>query len=173
MKILLIGGSKSGKSRLAQELVRSFGRPMVYWAAMEPADEEDRRRIEKHLRDRDGWGFQTLECGRALEAAFPLLPRHAAVLFDSITALLANEMFGAAAEENAGERAARELLALAGHAEHLVCVCDDFWREEDAYGRLTRQFQRELARICRSLAAQFDTVCEVTAGIPHLCKGRF
>ena len=28
-----------------------------------------------------------------------------------------------------------------------------------------------LARVCRTLAAEFDTVCEVVAGLPHLWKG--
>ncbi len=31
--------------------------------------------------------------------------------------------------------------------------------------------QRRLACVCRTLAAEFDTVCEVTAGLPHLWKG--
>ena len=40
MKILLVGGSKSGKSGLAQRLcVRlAAGAPMIYWATMEPVD---------------------------------------------------------------------------------------------------------------------------------------
>ena len=44
MKILLVGGSKSGKSGLAQRLcVRlAAGAPMIYWATMEPVDGEER-----------------------------------------------------------------------------------------------------------------------------------
>lgn len=93
MTYLLIGGSKSGKSHLAQQLCRSLGGPLVYWATMEPVDGEDRARIENHLRDREGWGFETLEAARDLPAAFDRLPADATVLFDSATALLANEMF--------------------------------------------------------------------------------
>ena len=71
MKILLVGGSKSGKSGLAQRLcVRlAAGAPMIYWATMEPVDGEDRARIARHLDERAGWGFSTVECGRALERA--------------------------------------------------------------------------------------------------------
>ena len=93
MTYLFIGGSKSGKSHLAQQLCRDLGGPLVYWATMEPVDGEDRARIENHLRDRDGWGFETLEAARSLPAAFDRLPKNATVLFDSATALLANEMF--------------------------------------------------------------------------------
>ena len=69
MTYLLIGGSKSGKSHLAQQLCRSLGGPLVYWATMEPVDGEDRARIARHLDERAGWGFSTVECGRALERA--------------------------------------------------------------------------------------------------------
>lgn len=97
MRILLIGGSKSGKSLLAQQLCLrlSGGGRRVYWATMEPVDGEDRARIARHLRERDGWGFETVECGRAiLRAADRAIG--ATVLFDSATALLACEMFSAA-----------------------------------------------------------------------------
>ena len=77
MNILLIGGSKSGKSHLAQELCRALSGPMIYWATMEPTDEEDRERIRRHLLDRDGWGFETLEAARDLPAAFDRLPPRA------------------------------------------------------------------------------------------------
>ena len=114
MTYLLIGGSKSGKSHLAQQLCRSLGGPLVYWATMEPVDGEDRARIENHLRDREGWGFETLEAARDLPAAFDRLPADATVLFDSATALLANEMFrpDGTMDKDAGARSAQELLAL-------------------------------------------------------------
>lgn len=113
MTYLLIGGSKSGKSHLAQQLCRSLGGPLVYWATMEPVDGEDRARIENHLRDREGWGFETLEAARDLPAAFDRLPADATVLFDSATALLANEMFrpDGTMDKDAGARSAQELLA--------------------------------------------------------------
>lgn len=172
MKILLVGGSKSGKSGLAQRLcVRlAAGAPMIYWATMEPVDGEDRARIARHLDERAGWGFSTVECGRALERG--ALPERACVLFDSVTALLANEMFsGAQPDAAAPERAAQELLALSCRAAHLVCVCDDIFRDGAAYDEWTERYRSGLARVCRTLAAEFDTVCEVTAGLPHLWKG--
>ena len=152
MKILLLGGSKSGKSGLAQRLcVRlAAGAPMIYWATMEPVDGEDRARIARHLDERAGWGFSTVECGRALERA--ALPERACVLFDSVTALLANEMFsGAQPDAAAPERAAQELLALSCRAAHLVCVCDDIFRDGAAYDEWTEHYRSGLARVCRTL----------------------
>ena len=169
MTYLLIGGSKSGKSHLAQQLCRSLGGPLVYWATMEPVDGEDRARIARHLDERAGWGFSTVECGRALERA--ALPERACVLFDSVTALLANEMFsGAQPDAAAPERAAQELLALSCRAAHLVCVCDDLWRDGQDYDPWTEEYRRQLAGICRKLAAEFDAVAEVICGLPQFYK---
>lgn len=171
MKILLIGGSKSGKSHLGQDLARTAGRPMIYWATMQPLDSEDEDRIAAHLLDREGWGFTTIECGRALESAFDRVPNDSAVLLDSVTVLLANEMFSENIDEQAGARTTQSLLALGEHVHTLVCVCDELWREEEAYGEGTVLFRRQLAEVCRKLVEEFDVVCEVVAGILHVWKG--
>ena len=59
MRILLLGGSKSGKSMLGQRLTRQLadGGPMIYWATLEPRDTEDRAIVRRHLAERDGWGW--------------------------------------------------------------------------------------------------------------------
>ena len=185
MKILLVGGSKSGKSRLAQRLAKvlSAGGPMYYWATMEPVDNEDRERIEKHLVDRAGWGFETVECGRWLEAApLPADCGRAAVLFDSVTALVTNEMFGSSAgafdEKNAAvlaaearERSVRGLMRLADSFENTILVADDVFRDGREFDETTELWRKALAGALRRIAAEFDTVCEVTAGIPKPVKG--
>ena len=47
MRILLIGGGKSGKSTLAQRLAAALSgdAPRYYWATMTPHDDEDRARM--------------------------------------------------------------------------------------------------------------------------------
>ena len=88
MRILLLGGSKSGKSMLGQRLTRRLadGGPMIYWATLEPRDGEDRAIVRRHLAEREGWGFQTLERGRELPRGLAAVPPESAVLFDSVTA---------------------------------------------------------------------------------------
>ena len=84
MRILLIGGSKSGKSTTAQRLCRRLaaGGPMYYWATMTPRDSEDIQRIRRHIADREGWGFATIERSTCLTDALPRVdpggstPRH-------------------------------------------------------------------------------------------------
>ena len=174
MRILLVGGSKSGKSHLAQEFCSTLckEKPLYYWATMQPVDEEDRLRIRKHLADRAGWGFETVEQGRNLPAARPGIDPAGTVLFDSLTAYLANEMFG---ENNfdasAAARCVKELEAVSAYSENFVCVCDDLWREGETYDAWTESYRKGLAEIGIRLAAQFDAVCEVVCGLPHLWKG--
>ncbi len=182
MKILLIGGSKSGKSMLAQRLTASLaekdGSLPVYWATMEPTDGEDRERIKKHIMDRAGWGFETIECARNIEPRLPEIGDSAAVLFDSITALTANELFGTAksgylSEPDGGaeKRIIGELKALTSASKHTVMVCDDIFRDGKTYDPATELFRRTLANVCRALAASCDAVCEIVCSRAVPYKG--
>lgn len=171
MRILLVGGSKSGKSMLAQRLVKSLhgNAPMYYFAAMEPVDDEDRERIKKHVADREGWGFLTVERARSVDEV--ALSKDGAVLFDSVTALLANEMFGNEKAPDPALRTCSELNKLSLSVKHFVCVADELFRDGSEYGGLTEEYRRGLAFVLNSLAEEFDTVCEVVCGVPKVLKG--
>ena len=60
MKIWITGGAGSGKSSLAQELAAALSRngSKYYIATMVPRDEEDQRRIRRHILDRSGWDLR-------------------------------------------------------------------------------------------------------------------
>ena len=108
MRILLIGGGKSGKSTMAQRLAAALSgdAPRYYWATMTP-----HARIHRHVADRAGMDFITVERSFDLPAALPALDRHGTVLFDSVTACLSEQMFpGPAPDADAANRVLRELL---------------------------------------------------------------
>ena len=69
MKVLVIGGSKSGKSDFSQEIALSLaqGKKHYYVATMISSGKEDDDRIRRHIADRDGMGFETVECFRNIE----------------------------------------------------------------------------------------------------------
>ena len=171
MSTFISGGCKNGKSFFAQRIAKNSGTPLYYIATMIPHDTEDDARILRHQQERDGWGFGTIECGSDLPRALPQLAPESTVLFDSLTALLANEMFGTVMDENAAARALCGIRALGAAAKHLVCVCDNLWCDGEDYGEWTERYREGLALLCRALAEEYDTVCEVTAGIPHCYKG--
>lgn len=75
MNIFISGGCKNGKSLHAQELARKMAQeknlPLYYLATMIPVDDEDRARIRRHLSEREGWGFDTIEQGRNICGCLP------------------------------------------------------------------------------------------------------
>ena len=178
MNILISGGAKNGKSYFAQRQAKQMadeqGVPLYYIATMIPHDEEDRARIRRHIKERAGWGFVTLECGRNLpglldeagEAHTPADPR-GAFLLDSVTALLSNEMFGEDGSFDAGaaERVARDCTAFAKATGNTVFVSDYIYGDAQRYDDMTEEYRRGLAYIDRQLAKVCDRVIEVSAGV--------
>ena len=122
-------------------------------------------------------GFTAGLAGEKLRVACPepllaAVPPESAVLFDSVTACLACQMFsGPSPDAAAPERTAEELLAVSRRVRHLVCVCDEIWRDGVTYETWTETYRRGLAAVCRALAAEFDAVAELSAGCVRMWKG--
>lgn len=174
MRLLFIGGCKSCKSSTAQRIAKLLGEnaPLYYWATMEPHDDEDLARIRRHIADRDGWGFTTVERARDLTAGLAAIDPAGTVLFDSVTACLAAQMFdGGDMDTDAPRRVAAQIAAISRHPANFVCVCDGIFAGGEDYDPWTAAYVGGLAHICRTLAAEFDVVCEMTMGLPHVWKG--
>lgn len=177
MTILISGGSKSGKSLFAQELTLRLanGGKRYYVATMIPADDEDRARIRRHLAEREGMGFETIECGRALLTCLQTADQNAAFLLDSTTALLMNALFPDPAACNmdteAAARCADELTTFARSVRHAVIVSDYLYADAARYDGSTEVFRKALAQIDRKLAVAADVVIEAAAGNFMLRKG--
>ena len=163
--------------------------PLYYIATMIPGDDEDLARIARHKREREGWGFETLEVGtnlsELLKGSGPAgsTEVHAAqepgkslpagvFLLDSVTALLANEMFkrDGTVDEKAPERVAEECVAFAKAMKSVLFVSDYIYADPIGCDRLTEAYRRGLANIDRRLAEVCDRVVDVTAGIPRNVK---
>ena len=83
MNYFLSGGAKNGKSSLAQDIVCAQPGPHYYLATMIPHDDEDLLRIRRHLENRAGMGFETVECGTDILSALPKMDPAGAVLLDA------------------------------------------------------------------------------------------
>ena len=84
MITLVTGGSGSGKSAYAEEVLTGFGDfPRIYIATMYPFDEESKKRIERHRKMRAEKNFNTIECYtglRNLELPEGCCPKYKLVL---------------------------------------------------------------------------------------------
>ena len=170
MSTYISGGCKNGKSYYAQRVARASGRPLYYVATMIPRDEEDRARVLRHRRERAGWGFETLECGRDILRCLDRADPNGAFLLDSVTALLSNEMFPADGVcADAWRKVADDLCEFVHRAPRTVLVSDYIFSDAYLYDELTEAYRRALAGIDRRLAARCDNVIEVVCGqfLPH------
>lgn len=87
----------------------------------------------RHRRERDGWGFETLEEPYDLEKAAAALRGDEVVLLDSLTALLGNRMFGPRPQESPVADLDRGLEVLCRRAEGVVAVTDDLFSDAALY----------------------------------------
>ena len=178
MMALIVGGSKSGKSSLAQQLAVELAGDgkRYYLATMLPRDGEDLARIARHLEDRAGMGFETVEQGKNLPGCLSRADRSGTFLLDSVTALLMNEFFvppDYSVNPGAGEKCARELVQLAKSVRNIVLVSDYIYSDAAQYDEVTEGYRRALAFIDRQLAAVSDVVLELSGGNIIVHKGDF
>ena len=174
MTIFISGGCKNGKSSLAQNVAIALSKNSrrYYVATMIPSDEEDKARIERHLEDRADLGFETLECGRDILDCLEGADETACYLVDSVTALLANEMFrDSQVDESAPVRVAQGLLMLADRVKNAVFVSDYIYSDAACFDESTESYRQGLAFVDRAMAGRCDTVVELCAGDYILHKG--
>ena len=167
MFVLIIGGSASGKSALAERWAVSLPRPRIYLAAMQVLDEESRLRVQRHRAMRAGKGFETVEAPVALWNAD--IPSASTVLLEDLSNLLANELFSP--EGGGSEAALRGVEAVRARCENLILVTNEVFSGGADYEGETADYLAELAWLNRTLAAEADTVAEVVCGLPNVLKG--
>lgn len=174
MTVFISGGAKCGKSSFAQDLtVALAGNGKRYYVAtMIPTGEEDFNRIRRHISDRDGMGFETVECFKdIMDVANP----HGTFLVDSVTSLVQNSLFPVdknyEMDLNGANRCADALIQFARTVRHAVFVSDYIYSDAGRYSESTEMYRKCLADIDRRLAAVCDTVVEVSAGQLIIHKG--
>jgi len=177
VKITLItGGARSGKSRLAQEIAGKTGRPVLFVATAEAGDEEMKRRIEAHRKNRPA-GWRTLEVttgiGRAITAG---LGRAQAVIIDCITLLVSNvfqQHVGADATtlEKAVEAEINGLIkCLESPGISFIIVTNEVGLGIVPADETSRLYRDLLGKANRMLAERADEVILMVTGIPVSLK---
>ena len=176
MTCFISGGAKCGKSTLAQNLtVALSGGKHYYVATMISSGKEDDERIRRHIADREGMGFQTVECFRNILDCLETTDADGVFLVDSVTALVQNALFPVEKnyelDPDAAKRCADELVEFAGRVRHAVFVSDYIYSDAEKYSETTECYRKCLADIDRRLAQICDTVVEVSAGQYTVHKG--
>ena len=157
-------------------------KPLYYLATMIPRDEEDEARIARHIRERAGMGFETIERGLDIVGCLggrtvsgKETDQSGVFLLDSVTALLSNEMFRADGTMDvlAPERLEAELLEFSRRMRCCVFVSDFIYADGGQYDAWTECYRRGLAALDRALAAACENVAELCCAQAYWYKGGF
>jgi adenosylcobinamide kinase/adenosylcobinamide-phosphate guanylyltransferase len=170
MKTLILGGVRSGKSRLAERLALESGLCVTYVATATARDEEMRARIAMH-RERRPAAWTVVEEPLALAEVLSSHARPGGVLLvDCLTLWLTNLLLDAAPARLGRER--EDLLrALPELPGEIVLVSNETGMGVVPTGELTRRYCDEAGWMHQDLARLCDRVIFTVAGLPHLLKG--
>ena len=164
---LVIGGARSGKSRLAERLITASRRPRTYIATAQAFDDEMRHRIARHITDR-GPDWTTIEAPLRLAETLGLCPPDPAILIDCATLWLTNHMLSGS---DLAAATAALLDALATCPAPVVIVSNEVGWGIVPENPLARAFRDAQGRLNQSLAAQSTLAIGVMAGLPIILKG--
>ena len=136
---LILGPNNSGKSLYAENLaIQNIGSPLIYLATMIPQTEENNQRIKKHILQRDGKGFQTIEEPWNIHTLD--IPHDAVVLLEDASNLLANGMF---LHHSDAAECFQRIRCLANQCRKLIIVTIDGLMEGN-YDEETNNYIRQL-----------------------------
>lgn len=175
--ILVTGGTRSGKSNLAEQLAGEMGGRILYVATAEAGDEEMRQRIERHQAQRPKeWGTLTaprnaLDLLRRAEGEWDTL------LFDCLTLYVTNLLLEQEADSPDPEislLADMRLLAsyLAEAWPQAVVVTNEVGSGIVPGDRLSRLFRDLQGRVNQLFARTAQDVYFCVSGIPVKVKGQ-
>lgn len=175
MIVFVLGGVKSGKSMFAQYcaqyLHKEAGGRLKYIATMLPADDEDGLRIKRHVKDRQGWGFETVEEGSDAARIADAVGACDVVLMDSITSYVQNDVFDAHGIKNISSSAlSEEIIKLLCRAMHTVVVSDYIFSNAESFGEGTLYYMKLLGAVHKSVATACDVVIECASSQMKIWK---
>jgi adenosylcobinamide kinase/adenosylcobinamide-phosphate guanylyltransferase len=169
---LIVGGARSGKSRLAQKLAARYP-SVVFVATATPVDDEMRRKIERHKAERPP-EWITVEEPISVDAVVrEWAPRAGVMLVDCLTLYTANLLSMANSNaENVLTRVQSLLEALRKAETSIVLVSNDVGSGIVPAYPSGRAFRNLLGEINQEVAAIADNVAFMVAGLPLWLKGR-
>lgn len=169
-KILILGGVRSGKSRLAERLAIESRMPVTYLATATIGDAEMQARIDLHRANRPAH-WHVIE--EPLQLATTLSQSAAAnrcLLVDCLTLWLTNLLLHP--DSNILENELAALLAvLPTLPGRIILVSNETNMGVTPMGELSRRYCDQAGRLHQLVAQQCQQVILMVAGLPHILKG--
>jgi adenosylcobyric acid synthase len=169
-RALILGGARSGKSRLAEEMAQAWGFPVTYIATATVGDEAMAARIAIH-RARRPTHWRLVEEPLHLAATLRANARAGhCLLVDCLTLWLTNLLLSP--DGQALERERADLLAtLSRLPGRIILVSNETGLGIMPQGELSRRFGDAAGQLHQDLAPRCDKVILAIAGLPLAIKG--
>ena len=167
---LILGGARSGKSRLAEKLASESGLAVTYIATSQPLDGEMNERVRHHRERRPAhWGLieEPVELARVLRDN---ASADSCLLVDCLTLWMTNLLMLDDPLRLGAERDAL-LECLAELPGEIVFVSNETGMGIVPLGELTRRYVDEAGWLHQALAAHCQRVVLTVAGLPLTLKG--
>ena len=170
MHELILGGARSGKSRLAERLAAESGLAVTYIATSQPLDGEMSVRVQQHRARRPAhWGLveEPLALARVLREQ---AGADTCLLVDCLTLWLTNLLM---LDDPARLSAERDALldCLSDLPGRLLLVSNETGLGVVPLGELTRRYVDEAGWLHQALAERCERVVFTVAGLPMVLKG--
>jgi adenosylcobinamide kinase/adenosylcobinamide-phosphate guanylyltransferase len=167
---LILGGARSGKSRLAERLANDSGLEVIYIATSQALDGEMNHRVALHRQRRPAhWGLieEPLELARVLQDN---AQDGRCLLVDCLTLWLTNLLM---LDDPQHLSQARDALldSLATLPGEIIFVSNETGMGVVPLGELTRRYVDEAGWLHQALAEQCQRVVLTVAGLPMTLKG--
>ena len=167
---LILGGARSGKSRLAEQAAKDSGLPVSYIATAQALDTEMQERIHHHQMQRPAH-WQLIE--EPLSLAERLQQIDAAnqlILVDCLTLWMTNLLMHE--DENLQTVECEKLLdVLPNLQSQIILVSNETGLGVVPMGEISRKFVDESGRLHQQLGKIADKVMFCVAGFPMILKG--
>ena len=165
----IYGGVSSGKSEYAEELISGEFNKKIYLATMENAGEHAGKRVEKHLLQREGKGFFTVEEPRYIKDLN--IDEDDNILLEDLTNLLSNNLFNEDGLKNNFKEITEEIfsdiITLKSRCNSVFIVGNDIFSTERNQSRELDIFIDCLYSLHKQIIEAADRVIEVVYGLPY------
>ncbi len=167
---LILGGARSGKSRLAERLALQSGLAVTYIATAQPGDGEMGARIAHHQSRRPADWALLEEPIHLMQALRDHAAENRCLLVDCLTLWLTNLLCLDEGAQLTGQRDA--LLQCIGELPgHIILVSNETGLGVVPLGELTRRYVDEAGWLHQALAERAQRVTFCVAGLPMVLKG--
>jgi adenosylcobinamide kinase/adenosylcobinamide-phosphate guanylyltransferase len=169
---LFLGGTRSGKSRLAEQCAAKSALEVVYIATATADDSQMQTRISQHQDSRpDSWALieEPLYLGATIENLCAATDKPQCLLVDCLTLWLSNCLF----KQDLAfyqQQKAHLLQVLENIPATIIFVSNETNMGVIPMGEVSREFCDQAGLLHQEIAALSNKVTLAVAGLPHVLK---